>query len=124
MPLLKTLRDLFALCSVISLVGFTNLAHGQGVEITSVRTMGSGCHYTDVGSTIHESGEGFTLIFDNFLVESTKGERRKNCLVKVNMMAEGNWQYAFVGIDYRGYAFLGEQAKLTMKSLYKTTFLR
>lgn len=83
-----------------------NASEVPSVEIRKVEAHGSGCLTNQVAATISPDGKSFSLIFDNYIVESDHQRtlERKNCEVMLDLHVGDGWSYSIISADYRGFA--------------------
>ncbi|MCB0405600.1 MAG: DUF4360 domain-containing protein [Bdellovibrionales bacterium] len=83
----------------------------SSVGITSFNYSGSGCRQGSVSALLSLDGEAITLLFDDYVVDSSDSPApltMKNCDLAFTLSAPPGWEYALLGIEYRGYADLQE----------------
>lgn len=92
------------------------------VNIQAIAHGGTGCNQNTVGQTIAADRKSFTLLFDEFIVESGQGisgkQKRKNCNISVSLEFPQGWTYSIVGFDYRGFADLDPGVSASLTSSY------
>ena len=81
-----------------------------GVQLTSVRTLGSGCLPNRTASTFSPDGEALTLVFDELLAEASysgvAAYDRKFCRLNVRVAVPAGWSFGVFSWDARGYVDL------------------
>jgi hypothetical protein len=92
-----------------------NEAHAQSAperaSIDQVTISGSGCNDTTAAVSLSPDFKDVSVLFDNYRVEIGQGSENpslmkasKNCTISMNIYAPPRWQFAFVAVDYRGFA--------------------
>lgn len=64
-----------------------------------------------MSALLSPDGEAITLLFDDYVVDSSDSPApltMKNCNIGFTLSAPAGWEYALLGIEYRGYADLEE----------------
>jgi hypothetical protein len=85
---------------------------GGSVTINSLSWSGNGCPPGTVVGNISGDNESFTLAFSEYTAEIGPGvsrrDRRKICMILVDLDIPAGFQYSVVDVDYRGFADLDE----------------
>lgn len=89
----------------------------QGVEIRNVSIHGSGCERSKARASFSPDLKDLSILFDNYSVEIGEGSpnpnaksQQKNCIINLRIKTPPDWQFAFTGIDYRGFIALPDSA--------------
>jgi hypothetical protein len=77
------------------------------VRVRSLNYAGSGCPAGSVATNVSPDLQAFTLLFDDYIAEVGPGisarEKRKNCVVNVDLDFPQGWSYTVFTVDYRGF---------------------
>lgn len=78
------------------------------VIVNQITYTGTGCPLGSVADSLSEDDEVFTLLFDQFTVETgptiDAKREKKNCRIVVDMRVPPGWTYTVARADFRGYA--------------------
>jgi hypothetical protein len=82
---------------------------------------GSGCPLGSAAVSQASSSE-FTLTYSQYIATAGGGapptDFRKNCQLNVSVGVPSGWTYGILEVDYRGYAYLGHNARGTLSADY------
>jgi hypothetical protein len=80
------------------------------VRVRSVTYAGSGCPAGTLAQNLSPDRQAFDLHFDSYIAEAgpwvSVSEKRKNCVINLDMDYPQGWSFALAGVEYRGYADL------------------
>lgn len=92
------------------------------VRVRSINYAGSGCPAGSVATNVSSDLQAFTLLFDSYIAEVGDGvsarEKRKNCVVNVDLDYPNGWSYTLFTVDYRGYIDLERALVGTQQTSY------
>lgn len=92
------------------------------VRVRSINFAGSGCPAGSVATNVSPDLQAFTLLFDNYIAEVGPGisarEKRKNCVVNVDLDFPQGWTYTVFTVDYRGFLDLERGLTATQQTSY------
>ncbi len=95
-------------------------------KITDVNFVGSGCSQDTARHTISPDFNEASILFDKFSAEIGQGSEnsgkkrdQKSCRITVNMEIPDGWQVGVVGAQFRGFAFVSENAYGYLDLKYK-----
>lgn len=92
------------------------------VRVRSINFAGSGCPAGSVATNVSPDRQAFTLLFDSYIAEVGPGisarEKRKNCVVNVDLDFPQGWSYTIFTVDYRGYLDLANGHVGTQQTSY------
>ena len=87
------------------------------VRISEVSYEGSGCTPGSAADMVSPDGRAFTLFFSDFGITTEQhGVLRKQCRVAMTIEAPIGFEFALVGLDYRGYMDITKKAMLKFSS--------
>lgn len=92
------------------------------VYVQSLTYGGAGCPQGSVGTSLNDTRESLTLIYDSFV--ASKGpavpasEASKSCQVNLNLHIPQGWQYSIATIEHRGYVQLPKKMKASQETTY------
>jgi len=116
---------LFVGLAAVSALGFAPAALAQdapsGVYVDSFSAGGNGCAPGTVTQNLSPDAKALTLLFDNFLVDSSANrgrEVKKSCRVNMRLAIPPGWAYTLFSVDYRGFASLGDDDESRLRSWY------
>lgn len=73
-------------------------------SIASVDAGGNGCPAGSVAANLSSDNQAFTLLFDQYIVNSQSAYDQKGCNLNLIMRVPLGWSFALLSVDYRGYA--------------------
>lgn len=92
------------------------------VRVRSINFAGSGCPAGSVATNVSPDRQAFTLLFDSYIAEVGPGisarEKRKNCVVNVDLDFPQGWSYTVFTVDYRGFVDLANGHVGTQQTSY------
>lgn len=100
------------------------------IFIEKIKYQGSGCRPGSVASQVAGDAQAFTLLFDNYVVDtSNRGKpdpdsspepipAMKACNIAVDMHVPEGWSFALFSFDVRGFANLRKKATGFQRSAY------
>jgi len=123
--MISTFKKLAMIGSTFAVLSAASSAFAYGpdyVRVRSINFAGSGCPAGSVATNVSPDRQAFTLLFDNYIAEVGYGvsarERRKNCVVNVDLDFPAGWTYTLFTVDYRGYVDLEHGLLGTQQTSY------
>jgi hypothetical protein len=123
--MISNLKKLVMVGSAFAMLTAASSAFAQGpdyVRVRSINFAGSGCPAGSVATNVSPDRQAFTLLFDSYIAEVGQGvsprEKRKNCVVNVDLDFPSGWTYTFFTVDYRGYVDLASSMVGTQQTSY------
>ncbi len=112
---------------LIALLAGEALAQGDApasFRIVDIKAQGNGCRPGTVGQNISSDQKAFTLTFSEFIAElsatTTKKDERKNCKLTFDTEQDEGWEYAVVGVIFRGASYLDNAVTGNLSVRYGT----
>ena len=94
------------------------------VTIRNLTARGTGCPVGSVDAMVSSDAKAFTLFFSEFIASAGPdqliADQYKTCNIQLDLDHPHNWQYAVIGVDYRGYAALDRGVTATLRTQYWT----
>lgn len=100
----------------------TTVPPPENVQIRIATINGSGCPAGTAAVAMNADNTAFTVTYSNYLAAAGDGvsplDFRKNCQLGLQVDVPGGFTYAIQSVDYRGYAFLGHDARGVQRAGY------
>lgn len=122
--MISTLKKLVMVGSAFAMLAATSASADAPsyVRVRGINFAGSGCPAGSVATNVSPDLQAFTLLFDNYIAEVGDGvsarEKRKNCVVNVDLDFPQGWAYTLFTVDYRGYIDLERNLVGTQQTSY------
>lgn len=123
--MISTLKKLAMVGSAFAMLTAASSAFAAGpdyVRVRSINFAGSGCPGGSVATNVSPDRQAFTLLFDQYIAEVGPGvsarEKRKNCVVNIDLDFPQGWTYTLFTVDYRGYLDLAHSMVGTQQTSY------
>jgi hypothetical protein len=89
------------------------------IRIDSLSYQGNGCPSGSVAANLSPDRKAFTVLFDQFIADSTRSQQPKTCRIGLNFSYPRGWTFTLYRIDLRGYAALTTGATGKQQASYQ-----
>ena len=118
----RTIAVMMITGALLSTVAKADGPNPHEVTIRNLTALGSGCPAGTVASLLSEDQRAFTLFFSDFAASAGPYEpitnQYKTCNIQLDLDHPHSWQYAIIGVDYRGYAALDRNVTASLRTQY------
>jgi hypothetical protein len=117
--MIKTMIKTGLTVMILGAAGSAMAQAPSGVSIRKLSFAGSGCPAGTISGKLASGFNAFTLFFSDFVAEVGPGipvsQKRKNCMLSVDLSVPPGWSYSIAEVEYKGYVDLdrGVTAKQT-----------
>ena len=123
--MIKSIKSVVMLGAPLLFAGMASVAHADAppyVRVRNISYAGTGCPAGSVAENISPDRQAFTVLFDQYQASTGPGvsftEKRKNCMLNVDLDFPQGWSYSLFTVDTRGYVSLEPGVSATQQSSY------
>ncbi len=119
-----------AALALIAVPAFAESPNPSEIFIEKVMYNGTGCRPGSVASQLSGDAQAFTLLFDDYIVDTSKKGKpdpdsspepmpaQKACNIVLDMHVPPGWSFALFSVDVRGFAHLRKKAQGFQRTAY------